>query len=577
MRKILKKIAYVLIFSCTFLNVAPIYAESTNDDNEYIVPISQKSIGRTGSITIKYVDENGEELDAYYKEGLKIGEYQCLSKEIEGYSLSDDDSKNIKLTLISKNKTVNFNYVKDSDEVLEDNENVEEDKDANIGDEEEKKEDVTTDKKTAIVLGAGGSRGAYEIGVWKALNELGIDYDIVVGASIGSVNGAIMTIKDYDKAYELWTNVTVNDITTENINVSFDIDKIDQTMSGLKEVLKVVGTGKGADITPFENLLKNNLDLDAFYESDIEYALLTTDINKFKGVLMTKDLMTKENVIDYIIASSSMYPVFPIKTIDGVKYVDGGYTDSVPISYARELGAEEIIAVDLNPSVTHKDELNNENVKYIQSSWDLGSFIDFSSDLTLRNINLGYNDTMKAYGKYGGFKYTFTDLENYSDEKAAAEFTESINKIKEAINNLKSSSSSKSFVSSIDDLLAEGTFGKELSERDMLIKGSEVSAELAGLNGENVSEYEDFIKDVKNGLRYTNYLSVISGATKLMNTSDYSNIDIESYVQKNKKALTAYASYLVKKGDEASYEKLAKISKFAPSAVIAGAYLNSIK
>ena len=43
--------------------------------------------------------------------------------------------------------------------------------------------------KTALVLGGGGSRGAYEIGVWKALNELNIHADIVTGTSIGALNG----------------------------------------------------------------------------------------------------------------------------------------------------------------------------------------------------------------------------------------------------------------------------------------------------------------------------------------------------------------------------------------------------
>ena len=47
-------------------------------------------------------------------------------------------------------------------------------------------------EKTALVLSGGGSRGAYEAGVWQALNELGVEIDIVTGASVGSLNGAMV-------------------------------------------------------------------------------------------------------------------------------------------------------------------------------------------------------------------------------------------------------------------------------------------------------------------------------------------------------------------------------------------------
>lgn len=48
------------------------------------------------------------------------------------------------------------------------------------------------EEKTGLVLGGGGSRGAYELGVWKALRELGIEIQVVVGTSIGAINGALV-------------------------------------------------------------------------------------------------------------------------------------------------------------------------------------------------------------------------------------------------------------------------------------------------------------------------------------------------------------------------------------------------
>ena len=61
--------------------------------------------------------------------------------------------------------------------------------------------------KTAIVLAGGGSRGAYQIGVWKALREMGIDYQLVTGTSVGALNGVLMVQQEYDKALAVWEDI----------------------------------------------------------------------------------------------------------------------------------------------------------------------------------------------------------------------------------------------------------------------------------------------------------------------------------------------------------------------------------
>ena len=55
-----------------------------------------------------------------------------------------------------------------------------------------------------LVLGGGGSRGAYEIGVWRAARELKIDFDVVTGTSIGALNGALVVQGDYDFAVDVY-------------------------------------------------------------------------------------------------------------------------------------------------------------------------------------------------------------------------------------------------------------------------------------------------------------------------------------------------------------------------------------
>ena len=66
--------------------------------------------------------------------------------------------------------------------------------------------------KRAVVLSGGGTKGAYELGVWQALRELGLDYQIVTGTSIGSINGAMMAAGDYEKCDAMWRNMSMGDL-----------------------------------------------------------------------------------------------------------------------------------------------------------------------------------------------------------------------------------------------------------------------------------------------------------------------------------------------------------------------------
>ena len=57
--------------------------------------------------------------------------------------------------------------------------------------------------KKAIVFAGGGSKGAYQVGAWKALNELGETFQIATGTSIGSINAGLYVQHDFDAAYEM--------------------------------------------------------------------------------------------------------------------------------------------------------------------------------------------------------------------------------------------------------------------------------------------------------------------------------------------------------------------------------------
>ena len=63
-----------------------------------------------------------------------------------------------------------------------------------------------------LVLEGGGAKGAYQIGAWKALRELGVKIKGVAGTSVGALNGAMIVQNDFDTAYEVWHNISFGKI-----------------------------------------------------------------------------------------------------------------------------------------------------------------------------------------------------------------------------------------------------------------------------------------------------------------------------------------------------------------------------
>lgn len=261
--------------------------------------------------------------------------------------------------------------------------------------------------KRALVFGGGGSKGAYEIGVWRALRELHMDFDIVCGTSIGAMIGAMVVQGEYEKCYALWEKLTIDDVIANGVNLDTDIELLMGQKDRYKTLLTTYIHHKGADISPFIAMIDEMFDEERFFSSPIEYACMTMNLSKLRPQAFTKADMKQMNPRDAILASASCFPAFPMLTIGKDHYVDGGYYDNVPIELARSLGAEQIVAVDLKSVGNKKIREPQEDVIYIEPQVTLGSFLLFDHDRILRNMQLGYQDCMKKFKKYLGCIYTF--------------------------------------------------------------------------------------------------------------------------------------------------------------------------
>ena len=94
-------------------------------------------------------------------------------------------------------------------------------------------------------------------------------------------------------------------------------------------------------------------------------------------------------------ASASCYPAFKQKNIEGERYIDGGFFDNLPINLAIEMGADEIVAVDLSAPGFNKTPRKKVPTIKIKPNNKLTNFLNFYEEGAKRNIRLGYNDTLK--------------------------------------------------------------------------------------------------------------------------------------------------------------------------------------
>ena len=254
--------------------------------------------------------------------------------------------------------------------------------------------------KTAIVLSGGGSKGSYQLGVWKALRDLHIKYDIVTGTSIGAINGVFMCEKAYYKAMRIW----------KKLNLEYLFNKLPKSNKDF-DILKLFGENflknGGMDIKKIETILENSVNKKKFYKSKIDFGLITYNFTTKKPLILTKDKIKKDKLIDYLMASATCFPAFKMKEIEGDKFIDGGYYDNLPIDLACTMGAEFLIVVDLGSIGLKKKPTKKVKQITIKPKNNISFFLNFNEEETKTNIKFGYNDTMKAFKKLEGNKFTF--------------------------------------------------------------------------------------------------------------------------------------------------------------------------
>ncbi|WP_303860864.1 patatin-like phospholipase family protein [Alkalibaculum bacchi] len=263
-----------------------------------------------------------------------------------------------------------------------------------------------------LVLGGGGTMGSYEIGVWKALKELGINITAVSGTSIGAINGAIIAQNNLEWAIDFWTNLKTEDV--------FSIDKeslekynsewVKLDFRTLLSTFRTLLSDGGLDISPLKENMNKYISEDKIRKSPIKLGLVTISLTDLKPIELMIDQIPEGKLNDYLLASAAL-PTFKKHEIDGTVFLDGGFYDNLPVKLLTSCGYENLITVSLvGFNIKTKTKAKDLNIINIEPSNSLGGILDFTPNLMRSNIQLGYLDTLRKFGRLSG-SYYYIDLE----------------------------------------------------------------------------------------------------------------------------------------------------------------------
>ena len=336
--------------------------------------------------------------------------------------------------------------------------------------------------ETALVLGGGGAKGAYEVGAIAALDELGIKAGSVFGTSVGALHAAMYAQGSMDAAAALWDNIRLSDVVSEeSLAIADDAENIFDHPEKLLEFITRYAQKKGVDVSPLMDILHKLIDEDKIRRSGVHLGIVTTRFPSLAMVEKRLEEMETGSLIDWLMASASCFPIFPMKQVGGDRYIDGGFCDNTPVEMAVRSGARDIVAIDIGKHRSHTQYNRRPNITYIRTSQPLGGLLTLDSALSARNRILGYNDVMRAFGRMRGVSYSFDAVDAQALYARAQDYVIHLTQLETSMCHSNALTRTREIGAPFFSLLEE-----DLPEKadciDYLLRGCELCAQIAEVN-----------------------------------------------------------------------------------------------
>jgi NTE family protein len=290
--------------------------------------------------------------------------------------------------------------------------------------------------KLGLVFSGGGGKGAYQIGVWKALEEFGLTEKIeaVSGTSVGALNALLFAQGNYALAEQVWLNIRQEDILT------IDPDLITKILLEAPLSIPPAIFSKVIDFLCNHGLwsrnglirmIRNYLRPEALVDSSLSVYAACTDVTDIPLLLrpftvLSRYLLdeaipsglvryfslnhyTTEQLYTIILASSALPFIFKPEEFEGRVYYDGGLMDNLPITPIYQEGCDLIITVQLNATtIVTPQQFPNAELITIVPQENQGGFwegtIDFSPAGIRHRIQQGYTDTVRMLQPVAGIR-----------------------------------------------------------------------------------------------------------------------------------------------------------------------------
>jgi NTE family protein len=191
--------------------------------------------------------------------------------------------------------------------------------------------------KVGLVLGGGGAKGATHVGVLKVIEDVGVPIDYIAGTSIGSIVGGLYS-------------------------VGYSVEQLDSLFRN-EDWVDLFATGSVLEL--LENMVGPNDSID-FDQLPIPFRCVAYDVKAHKEVVLRSGRLAQA-----MRASMAIPGAFkPVRT-NGMLLVDGGVMNNLPVDVVRDMGADIVIAVDLQQK---KHETRDFSLK---ESFGIGGLLDW--------------------------------------------------------------------------------------------------------------------------------------------------------------------------------------------------------
>ncbi|WP_180954010.1 patatin-like phospholipase family protein [Bacillus sp. M6-12] len=266
-------------------------------------------------------------------------------------------------------------------------------------------------KKIGLVLAGGGGKGAYQIGVWKALREFGVDQNIqaISGTSVGALNTLLFTQGDLERAKQVWLEISPEKILTVDPAklLLYAKRRVSPRIFSILETMNTSLIGHGwFSREGLLKIIRDNINFSLVTNSNIPIYATCLHALSCRAEYFKLNGSDQKRIESILLASSAIPFIFDPVEIDGDMYWDGGISlpnaDNIPVKPLYDEGCDVIIAVHLSRTglIDHSKFPEAKIIEILPQEHQGGVFkgtLDFTRAGAQRRMDQGYHDTKRIF------------------------------------------------------------------------------------------------------------------------------------------------------------------------------------